>query len=129
MLLILDRHSGEPVFRQIVDQVRFQVAAGVLSPGAELPSTRALAGEHGLNPMTVSKAYGELERTGVLRARPGLSHVVAERPERAVEGERREALARALEPAVRAARQLGIPAAEAAALFRARIERAAKETP
>ena len=64
MLLHLDRHSGVPVFRQIQDQVRFLVASGVLKAGAELPSTRALAADLGLNPMTVSKAYAERTKQG-----------------------------------------------------------------
>ncbi|MCP3919301.1 MAG: GntR family transcriptional regulator [bacterium] len=116
LLLLLDRHAGTPVYRQIVDQVRFQAASGVLKPGQELPSTRALAGAHGLNPMTVSKAYAELEREGVLARRPGLPHVVADRPGSEIE-DREAELARALETAVAAARQLGIEPERAAALF------------
>ena len=52
-----DYHNGIPVFRQIIDQVKFHVVSGLLAPGDELPSTRALSGQLGLNPMTVSKAY------------------------------------------------------------------------
>lgn len=117
VFLLLDRHAGTPVYRQIVDQVRFQVASGVLPVGQELPSTRALASEHGVNPMTVSKAYAELERERVLERRPGRPHVVAERPEEEAQRDRMEELARSLEPAVQAARQLGIDEGEAALLF------------
>jgi len=116
LLLLLDRHAGTPVYRQLVDQIRFQVAAGELPAGAELPSTRALAAAHGLNPMTVSKAYSELERAGVLERRPGLAHVVA--PRRGPGAADREAeLARLLDPAVTAARALGLAPAAAGALF------------
>jgi len=117
LLLLLDRNSGTPVYRQIVDQVRFQAASGVLGACEELPSTRALAARYGVNPMTVSKALGELEREGVLERRPGRSHVVAARAARQVRGERKSELARALEPAVQAALQLEIDPDEAAALF------------
>ena len=117
MLLLLDRHAGTPVYRQIVDQVRFQVVSGVLAAGAELPSTRALAVEQGLNPMTVSKAYAELERLGVLESRPGRSHVVASLVGGEVVREREQELERALEPAVLAARQLAIEPERAAAIF------------
>ena len=106
MLLHLDRHSGVPVYRQIQDQVRFLVASGVLGAGAELPSTRALAAELGLNPMTVSKAYALLERDGVVERRPGLALVVRARPERDLEATRRAELRGALLPAVRAADKL-----------------------
>ena len=104
----LDRHSGVPVYRQIVDQVRFQVAAGTLEVGAELPSTRAIAADHGVNPMTVSKAYSELERLGVIERRPGKPNVVAARTPDAREADESDQLEKALAPAVAAIRQLGV---------------------
>lgn len=108
MLLLVDRHNGIPAYRQIMDQIRFQIASGVLQQGDELPSTRALSAELSLNPMTVSKAYGLLDREGVLERRPGLPLVV-----RGVGGEESEAqrilqLRRALAPVVTVARQLGL---------------------
>lgn len=124
MLLSLDRAGPTPVFRQILDQVRFQVASGLLAPGTSLPSTRALAVQHGINPMTVSKAYAELEREGVLERRPGQNHVVASRSAPVQELERQGQLARALEGAVLAARQLGFSPSEAAALFQRLVEAA-----
>lgn len=69
MHLVIDPHHGVPAYRQLVDQIRLQVASGTLAPGAELPSTRALAQLLGINPMTVSKAYGLLETEGGLRCR------------------------------------------------------------
>jgi len=122
MRLRLDRHSGVPVFRQIQDQVRFLVATGILRAGEELPSTRALAGELGLNPMTVSKAYAWLEREGVLERRPGLALVVrAQAPDKRVAARRFE-LAAELRSAVFAAEKLGFTAEEAVALFRELLE-------
>lgn len=130
VLLLLDRNSGTPVYRQIVDQIRYQAATFVLKQGQELPSTRALAAEQGVNPMTVSKAYAELERDGVLLRRPGRPHVVATRPQEEVTLARTEELARALEPAVQAACQLEIDPGVATDLF-ARLLAAvqAKEKP
>lgn len=129
VLLLLDRHSGTPVYRQIVDQVRFQVASGVLDVGTELPSTRTLAADHGLNPMTVSKAYAELEREGVLERRPGLPHVVAARAAGEVQRDREGELARALEPAVAATRQLELDPLVAVELFARLLEAAGGEDP
>ena len=40
MLIVVDPHSGVPVYRQLMDQVKFHVASGLLKPGDELPSTR-----------------------------------------------------------------------------------------
>ena len=108
MLLIVDRHNGIPAYRQLMDQIRFQVASGILKGGDQLPSTRTLSAELGLNPMTVSKAYGYLEKEGVVERRPGLPLVVSET--RADEGGRHklEELRRALAPVVTVVRQLDL---------------------
>jgi len=117
-MVVIDPGSGVPVYRQIVHQVRFQVAGGVLSPGTELPSTRVLAQELGINPMTVSKAYGILEETGVLERRPGLPLVVRDATPRTLEAEREAQLRAALEPAALAARQLGVSPERAQRVFK-----------
>jgi GntR family transcriptional regulator len=67
----LDPHSGTPIYRQLMDQVRWMVASSQLQPGDELPSVRELAVEHAVNAMTVSKAYTLLEAEGVLTRQRG----------------------------------------------------------
>jgi GntR family transcriptional regulator len=123
--VIIDSHSGVPVYRQIVDQVRFQVAAGILAPGAELPSTRLLSQELGVNPMTVSKSYALLEAEGLLTRRPGLALVVSEQPSAAAARERRAQLTALFEPVAVAARQLGMTDEEAQEIFRRVLSAAA----
>ena len=76
MLIVVDPHSGVPVYRQLMDQVKFHIASGLMKPGDELPSTRALSSQLGVNPMTISKAYSYLERDGVIERRPGRPLVV-----------------------------------------------------
>jgi GntR family transcriptional regulator len=122
VLIVIDGNSGVPVYRQILEQVRFQAASGLLSPGAELPSTRALSQELGVNPMTVSKAYGLLEEEGVLARRPGLPLVVRARAPEAELREREARLVELLEPVAVAARQLGIEGEDAVVLFRRVLE-------
>ena len=93
-----------PIFRQIVEQVHRFVASGQLRAGDALPSVRAVALQHAINPMTVSKAYSLLESQGLLERRRGLGMVVALRG-RPTSPAQRLAL---LEPAlVEAARQVG----------------------
>lgn len=122
MLIVVDPNSGVPLYRQIMEQIRFQVLSGVLQPGDELPSTRALSQELGLNPMTVSKSYGILEQEGVLDHRPGLLLVVSSRNRDAVDRERLDQLESLLEPAITAAKQLGIQPAKVLGLFRRMLE-------
>ena len=58
--------SGVPIYRQLLDQVKTQIATGRLEQGVFMPSVRQVAEELEVNPMTVSKAYSLLEKEGVL---------------------------------------------------------------
>jgi len=71
--------SSEPIYRQLVEQVRRLIAAGQMAPGDSLPSVREVAQVLALNPMTVSKAYGLLEMEGLLSRQRGMGMRVAER--------------------------------------------------
>ena len=66
MRLTLDLTSGVPIYRQIRDAVVEGVATGDLQPGEQLPTVRQLAGDLGINPMTVQKAYTLLKSEGLL---------------------------------------------------------------
>ncbi len=118
MRIVLDVHGGIPAYRQIVDQVRFLIASGHLAAGSPLPSTRVLAQSLGINPMTVSKAYGMLEADGLVEHRPGLPLTVRPQRAEALEAARDAELRALLEPVALAARQLGFSPAAAARVFR-----------
>ena len=118
MLIVVDPSSGVPVFRQVMDQVRFHIAGGLLKAGDELPATRSLSAELGVNPMTISKAYNLLERDGVLERRPGKPLVVAPLTPDQIELEKLDQLRASLVDAVRAANQLAIDPDEAIRVFR-----------
>ena len=123
MILIVDPHSGIPVYRQLVEQIRFSVASGLLTPGEEIPSTRALSAKLGVNPMTVSKAFGLLEEDGVLERRPGRPHVVRKRETGTVRATRLEQLEQALRPVVTKTRQLDLESETAVQVFRRLLEK------
>src|SRR5206468_12103697 len=67
----LDLHSGVPVYRQLIDQVRGGIAAGSLGAGDQLPTVRQLAVDLAINPNTVLRAYRELELGGLLETHQG----------------------------------------------------------
>ena len=64
--LTLDPASGVPIYLQIIEQVKYQIATRVLRPHDELPSVRALAGQYLINPNTVARAYRGLEHGGLI---------------------------------------------------------------
>lgn len=117
MLIVVDAHSGVPVYRQIMDQIRFHVASGVMKAGDELPSTRALSAELGINPMTISKAYSLLEREAVIERRPGRPLVVRAQEADRARQQRLDRLREGLAATVTMVRQLGIDPAEALQLY------------
>ena len=67
----LDAQDGRPLYLQIMDEVRRAVVVGTLRAEDPLPSVRELASELVVNPRTVSQAYQELEREGVIYVRRG----------------------------------------------------------
>ena len=71
MIFKVDFKSGKPVFLQLVDQIRYAAASGVLQAGEPLPSIRPLAEELRVNRNTIAKAYAELENQGVIETQPG----------------------------------------------------------
>src|SRR5438094_1844803 len=77
MIFHIQPDSLVPIYEQIVAQVTFAVATGALQPGDVIPSLRDLAAELVVNPNTVARAFGELERRGVVESRRGLRMAVA----------------------------------------------------
>lgn len=75
--MLIDPKSSTPIFRQIADQLRQSIDAGVYRQGEMLPSLRAMAVEIKVNPNTVQRAYETLEREGVVETRRGVGIFVA----------------------------------------------------
>jgi GntR family transcriptional regulator len=71
MIFQIDFKAGKPVYLQLVDQVRYAAASGMLRPGEPLPGIRPLAEELRVNRNTIAKAYAELESQGVIETLPG----------------------------------------------------------
>jgi GntR family transcriptional regulator len=75
----LDLHSGVPVYRQLIDQVRSGMALGSLLPGDQLPTVRQMAVDLAINPNTVLRAYRELELGGLLETHQGTGTFIAKK--------------------------------------------------
>src|SRR5712692_2120358 len=67
----LDETSGVATYLQLVQQVQQALRLGLLVPGDQLPTAQQVVAKLAINPNTVLKAYRDLEREGLVRARPG----------------------------------------------------------
>ena len=75
----LDLHTGVPVYRQLIDQVRAGIASGTLIAGDQLPTVRQLAVDLEINPNTVMRAYRELELGGMLETHQGTGTFISDK--------------------------------------------------
>jgi GntR family transcriptional regulator len=103
--------AAEPIYQQIGAQLRRLIASGQLPPGEVLPSVRDMAIQHAINPMTVSRAYCQLEGEGLLTRLRGKGMVVAQGAHAVLPAEKRLArLQVQLAEVARQARELNLPA-------------------
>ena len=77
MQIRIDNASERPVYQQIIDQVKRDIALGRLGKDEKLPTVRQLAGQLAINPNTIAKAYQQMEREGIITTRPGSGAFVA----------------------------------------------------
>jgi DNA-binding transcriptional regulator YhcF (GntR family) len=103
--------AAEPIYQQIGAQLRRLIASGQLPPGEVLPSVRDVAVQHAINPMTVSRAYCQLEAEGLLTRLRGKGMAVAQGGPAVLPAEKRLArLQGQLAAVARQARELNLPA-------------------
>ena len=110
MLVNLDPRDSRPLYLQIMDEVRRALVVGTLRAEDPLPSVRDLASELVVNPRTVSQAYRELEREGIVYVRRGQGTFVS--PINPDSNERRDLAHRVAKRALLEARRNGLDAEE-----------------
>lgn len=76
-MIIIDYKDRRPIYEQIIERFQDLIVKGVLKPDSQLPSVRSLAMELSINPNTIQKAYGELERQGYLYSIKGRGSFVS----------------------------------------------------
>jgi GntR family transcriptional regulator len=125
--------DGVPIYRQIVNQVKYLVASGLLEPGEELPPIRTLALQLKVTPNTIVKAYGDLETAGVIHKRRGSGTFVSEaRPQQVALRERRRVIEQRIDALLAEAHQLNFSADDIFRMVRERkaaMDESATEPP
>lgn len=123
--------SGEPLYLQLIRQIKHAMASGALAAGEQLPTVRQLAAELVINPNTVARAYRELEHDGLLEAVPGRGSFVTYGHPRLRDEERQRLLQGFLDQLWAEGRALGYSSDELAEIVsdalrkRAEVERGA----
>jgi len=98
--------DGVPIYRQIVNQVKYLVASGLLQSGEELPPIRTLALQLKVTPNTIVKAYDELEISGVVHKHQGSGTFVSEGRSKMAIRERRRVVEQRIDALLAEAHQL-----------------------
>ncbi len=111
-----------PIYRQIIDQIKYQVVTGVLTEGDKVPSVRELAGRLAVNQNTILKVYNELCRQNVLKIERGDGTYVSSTKQSISTAERKKAVANVLREAATLAIQLELSVEQAGELLRREYE-------
>lgn len=121
--LNLDFHSGLPIYTQIVNQIQSQLANGILKPGDQLPTVRALAEELRINFNTVARAYRILDDARIISTQQGRGTYITEIPPPEVtEKLRRESLFELTQRFIGEAYRLGFSEREVSRMVRDRLK-------
>ena len=118
----IEPSSSVPIYRQIIDQIRYQVVTGVLKKGDKVPSVRELAARLAVNQNTILKVYNELCRQNVLKIARGDGTYVSSAKQSISVAERRKAVASILREAATLSVQLELPIEQAVDLLQKEYE-------
>lgn len=114
----IDFRSGSPIYIQIMDQVRHQIASEDLQPGDQLPTVRQLAADLRVNFNTIARAYRLLDDAGIISTQHGRGTFILEAPSQEVTDRlRREDLDRLTEHYLERSLELGVSLEEIRAVF------------
>ena len=119
----IETASRQPIYLQLVQQIREGIARGDLETGDKLPSVRQLSRDLLVNPNTIARAYTELEREGVLIGRQGLGLFVAEIKSELTKSAREKRLKESLDQWLTEAVHLGFNGEEVLKMVSQRVER------
>jgi len=123
MEVLIDTKSREPVYAQIVSQIRTAVQTGALKAGCSLPPVRQLAGDLMINPNTVAKAYKMLERERIVRGAGRLGTFIEEDAEAKIELGNHAEARHELDRVIKSLKERGLTTAQLKVILFDQIER------
>lgn len=122
MNIIISNSSMQPIYEQVVSQIKAEILKGALAPESKLPSVRELAGDLRISALTVKKAYDTLEQEGFVVTVHGKgSFVAGVNRDLAMEARKKE-VEKELDTVIKKARSCGMPDEEIMQLFELLME-------
>ena len=114
--------SNEPIYVQVIEQISEAIARGELSAGDKLPAVRKLAAELVINPNTVARAYGSLERAGLVTTKTGSGTFVSDPKLRSADAADINILAERMDTLITRGLNLGLEAEDLTTMFKNRTD-------
>ena len=108
MQINITTHDKVPIYQQVVNQIKYQIAAGRLSAGEELPPIRVLAEKLVVNPNTIARAYRELELAGIVEKRRTAGTFVSDQGSPLARRERMKILTERIDQLLAEAQQMDV---------------------
>jgi GntR family transcriptional regulator len=105
-MIVIDYHDKRPIYEQVIERFQMLILNGALEPGEQLPSVRSLAVDLSINPNTIQRAYGELERRGLIYSIKGRGNFVSSQKD--VVKEQQELLLKDLKTQLKICKESGI---------------------
>jgi len=122
MKIMISNASPDPIYEQILRQIKQRIISGELKAGDALPSLRQLAKNLGISIITTKRAYEELERAGFIDAVSGKGCFVAAQNVEFLKEQKMKVIEDKLSEAILEAQRLGIPYSELQAMFKVLYE-------
>lgn len=107
-MIHIELRSNQPIYEQIISQIKEQLVMGNLEPGDAMPSIRKLSVMTQTNPNTVARAYQELERMGIIETLIGRGTFICQSPEQKPDGQTLERIRAQLRPALTELKLMGL---------------------
>lgn len=105
-MIVIDYHDKRPIYEQVIERFQMLILNGAMEPDTQLPSVRSLAVDLSINPNTIQRAYGELERRGLIYSIKGRGNFVSSQKD--VVKEQQELLLEDLKTQLKICKESGI---------------------
>ncbi|MEQ1904987.1 MAG: GntR family transcriptional regulator [Pirellulaceae bacterium] len=123
----IDPDNGAPIFEQLIRQIKFAIAEGVLVPGELIPSTRELSRQLAINPNTVQRAFSQLQADEIIEAHRGRGVAVCQGARRHCISERQNLVAERFSAAIDEALHSGLDVQQLRDLFEKQLKKSSRD--